>query len=91
MGLKGGAIIILDVDAMPKEEGINDGDPNPAITYSHGKEHSICITKAANKNVPSEGVVVVCVAMTVATKLIHLIIDQVFNGDDRYITYRSNT
>ena len=59
----GDAIIILDVDAIPKEEGINGGAPNSVRTNSHGEEHLIRIVKAANELISCECEGVVFVSM----------------------------
>ena len=89
----GNAIIILDIDAIPEEEGINGRAPDSTRTNSHGEENliRIRIVKAANELISCEGAIVVCVSMTIATKLTHLALDQVFNCSGQYIVWRINT
>ena len=65
----GDAIVMLDVDTIPEEEGVYGGAPDSIWTGGHGKEDLIRIAKAANELIPCKGAIVVSVFMTIATEL----------------------
>ena len=81
----GYAIIMLEIDSITEEEGVDGGAPDSIWTDGHGEEDLIRITKAANELIPcKEGAIIVSVFMTIATELTHFSPDQVFYGCGQY-------
>ena len=87
----GYAIIMLEIDSITEEEGVDGGAPDSVWTDGHGEEDLIRIAEAADELIPCEDAIVVSIFMTVATKLTHFALDQMFYGCGRCDAWRSNT